>query len=86
MSDIENIPTNETITQVDNEPIKRGRGRPKKDVTIPIDKEYFKNYYWQTCANVICPNCGAESNKRNLATHKKSMKCQFTNLKKSVQN
>jgi tRNA(Ile2) C34 agmatinyltransferase TiaS len=80
MSEIEN----EII--MSDEIIKPKRGRPPKnsDELVKLDKEYFKFYYQKTCQKIECPNCGAETNSKNLKNHIKSIKCKYQTLTKQI--
>ena len=45
-------------------------------------KDYYNEYYHKTNIVITCPNCGKETPKRNIASHKKGIKCQLITLKK----
>jgi hypothetical protein len=82
------IEVNNLTTEFNNEIIdntsKRGKGRPVKDPSAPIPytktKEYFKEYYKKSMVKINCEKCGVETNKFNLLSHQRSMKCKYTYL------
>ena len=49
------------------------------------DSNYFNEYYQKTNIKIICPNCAKLTPKRNLSSHKKSMKCRFYTMKKQIE-
>ena len=62
---------------------RRGRPRKNEDDKVKFGREYFNKYYEKTAKKIQCPNCGGETNLRNISMHKKSIKCQFKTIKKN---